>query len=166
MVALRITVSAKAEGKATPRVRDRSAASFREEEEAAEMENLRQRRQAAFQEAAGRARITLRTIAAVRALARAADVISAVVSATAEQLADREVDSETADRARASLLRLRKRIQKSCVMTKRGAQAIRKEISALVRIIFTRRMRRSGIVRADLSSLNRRRRKLLKRRSR
>ena len=163
MVVLRTAASVKEEDRAASRVRDRNAVSSREEEETAEMEDLRERKQAAFREVADRVRIALRVIGAVRVLARAAGEVSAVASATAEQLEDREVDSETADRVRALLLKLRQRIQKSGVTMKRGAQAIRREISDPERIIFMKRTRRQKTVPADSLSLKRRRRKLSRR---
>ena len=163
MDVLRTIGSAKAVGRAELRVRDRSADNSREEEEAAEMEDLRERRRAAFREAADRARTVLRVIDVVRGLAWAAAAISAVASEIAEELADREVDSEITDRVRASLQRLRQRIQKSGVTMKSGAQAIRRGISAPARIISMKKTRRQETVPADLSNLRRRRRKLSRR---
>ena len=142
---------------------DPSAVSFREEEETA-MEDLRETdRAAAFREALDRVRKALRVIGVVRALAWAADAASAVASATAAELADREVVSEIIDREMASLRMLRQRIRKSGAMMRNGARAIRRGISAPARIISTRRMRRQGIAPADLSSLKRRKRKLSRR---
>ena len=85
------------------------------------MEDLREKGQEAFQEAADRVRMALRVIGAAQALVWAVDAISAVVSATAAELADREVDPEITDRAKGSLRMLRQRIQKSGAMMKRGA---------------------------------------------
>ena len=157
MDALRTIGSVKAVGRAEPRAGDRNAVNFREEEEAAEMEDLRERRRAVFREVADRARRALRVIDAARGLAWAAAAISAVASAMAEELADREVDSETIDRARASFQRLRQKILNSVVMMKSVVRAIRRGISALARIISTKKMRRQGTAPADLSSLRRRR---------
>ena len=160
MDGLRTIVSAKDVNRAVSRVRDRSGANSREEEEPVQMGDLREKGQEAFQEVAGRVRIALRAIGAVRVLVWAAAAISAVASATAAELADREVDPEITDRAKASLRMLRQRIRKSGAMMKSGAQAIRREISVRARTISMRRMRQQGIVPASLSSLNRKKRKL------
>ena len=141
---------------------DPSAASSREEE-TIEMGDLRETdRAAAFREALDRVRKVLRVIGVVRALAWAADAASAVASATAAAMEDRELDSEIIGRVRASLQKLRQRMWKSGAKMKSGAQAIRREIRDPERIIFMRRTRQLKTVPADLSNLKRRKRKQLR----
>ena len=66
---------------------------------------------------------TVRGIVAVRALVRAVTVALTVHRAITEAMADREPDSETGIRIRASLERLRQRIWKRGARMIRGAQA-------------------------------------------
>ena len=138
------------------------ADNFREEEEQ-QVVDLRETGQAVdIRGRLGRVRKAVRAIAGMAEAVRVLDAALAVMAATTEQMAEREISSgveETISKVRAMLLRPAERIWRRSARKTRGASA-RRKISAPRRIISTRRMRLQEIGPGVLSSLRRRKRKL------
>ena len=124
------------------RATDRIADSSRTEEATAMAASEVTEGATASRDLADRVVKTVRAIVAVQALVRAVIVALTVHRAITEAMADREPDSETGTRIRASLARLRQRIWKRGARTIRDAQAaVSRRISVPRESISMRKMR-------------------------
>ena len=126
------------EGRETMAARETGRA-VSQEEAAAKITDTRATGKMDIREVAGLVLRITKMIAVVRALLRAADVISTVVHAMAEAMADREPDTEIINRARDLWEKRPQRTWKRSVRKTRGAQTARKRINAPGKITFTRK---------------------------
>ena len=145
-IVIRVTVTTEAAIRADRedrRATDRIADSSRTEEATAMAASEVTEEATASRDLADRVVRTVRAIVVVQALVRAVTVALTVHRAITEAMADREPDSETGIRIRASLERLRQRIWKRGARTIRDAQAaVSRRISVPRGSISMRKTRR------------------------
>lgn len=124
----------------TARGTDRTGDNHRQEEAMVKMPDIRATGRTDIREMAGRVLKTVRMIAVVRELVKAAVVISTVVRATAEAMEGRAADTETINRVRDSWEKRLRRIWRKSARKIRDAQTARRKTNVLRKTISMKKI--------------------------